>query len=141
MNPPLLISFTELIYSQFTNPAVMDSLVTWLETINRNVAKMLDSPGFMLNSLLFPLINRAIYLLQDTGASAETIDGAMKSACGHKMGPLETADLIGLDTVNLILLSLARQSPEFNAPPAPLLSRMLENGEFGKKSKKGFYDY
>ena len=100
-----------------------------------------DSPGFVSNRVLMLTVNEAIFLLQDQVAAAEDVDRIFRSCFGHKMGPLETADLIGLDT---ILYSLEVLYESFNDPkfrPSPLLRKLVAAGLHGRKSGRGFYSY
>jgi 3-hydroxybutyryl-CoA dehydrogenase len=141
MNPPSSIDYIELISSNITSSLTISKVEEWLKGIGRRFVLLPDSPGFLLNALLFPLINRAIYMLQDSHLTADQIDSSLKEVCGHKMGPLKTADLIGLDVVSSILTQLYIDAPERNLCPAPLLAEKLNRGELGKKSKVGFYKY
>jgi 3-hydroxybutyryl-CoA dehydrogenase len=100
-----------------------------------------DMPGFVTNRVLMLTINEAIFLVQDQVATHQDVDRIFKNCFGHKMGPLETCDLIGLDTVlfSLEVLHDSYQDPKYRA--CPLLRKMVDAGLHGRKSGRGFYDY
>lgn len=100
-----------------------------------------DSPGFVSNRVLMPMINEAIFALQEGVAQAEAIDEIMKLGMNHPMGPLALADLIGLDVCLFILEVLHRDLGEDRYRPCPLLRKMVLGGRLGKKTKHGFYRY
>ncbi|HMB22846.1 MAG TPA: 3-hydroxyacyl-CoA dehydrogenase family protein, partial [Anaerolineales bacterium] len=100
-----------------------------------------DSPGFVSNRILCPMINEAIFALQENVGTAEAIDTVMKLGMNHPMGPLTLADLIGLDVVLFIMEILQRDLGEDKYRPAPLLRKMVDAGYLGRKSGRGFYSY
>jgi 3-hydroxybutyryl-CoA dehydrogenase len=100
-----------------------------------------DSPGFVSNRVLMLTINEAIFVVQDQVAPAEEVDRIFKTCFEHKMGPLETADLIGLDTILLSLEVLYESFNDSKYRPCPLLKKMVDAGLFGRKSGQGFYSY
>ena len=100
-----------------------------------------DSPGFVSNRILMPMINEAILTLQEGVAEPEAIDGIMKLGMNHPIGPLALADLIGLDTVLHIMNVLRRGMDDDKYAPAELLEKMVEEGSLGRKSGSGFYSY
>jgi 3-hydroxybutyryl-CoA dehydrogenase len=100
-----------------------------------------DSPGFVTNRVLMLTINEAIFLLQDRVAMAEDIDAIFRDCFGHKMGPLETADLIGLDTILYSIETLYDSFNDGKYRPCPLLKKMVDAGLYGRKNGRGFYNY
>lgn len=125
--------------------ATSDATVAATEELARALGKapfvVRDAPGFAVNRVLMPMINEAVFTLEEGIAPAETIDSLMKLGCNHPMGPLELADLVGLDVCLAILDVLYAQfrDPKFRA--APLLRRMVDAGRLGKKAGEGFYRY
>jgi 3-hydroxybutyryl-CoA dehydrogenase len=100
-----------------------------------------DSPGFVSNRVLMLTVNEAIFLLHERVAAAEDIDAIFKNCFGHKMGPLETADLIGLDTILFSIEVLYEEFKDSKFRPCPLLKQMVDAGLHGRKSGRGFYNY
>ena len=100
-----------------------------------------DSPGFVSNRVLMLMINEAIYLVQEQVTTAENVDRIFKTCFGHKMGPLETADLIGLDTILYSVEVLYESFNDSKYRPCPLLKKMVHAGLYGRKSGQGFYKY
>jgi 3-hydroxybutyryl-CoA dehydrogenase len=111
------------------------------ETLGKQAILARDSSGFVVNRLLIPYILDAIRLLESRFATEEDIDRGMVLGCGHPMGPLALADLIGLDTLHAIARSLYEEFKETLYAPPPLLSRMLQAGRLGRKAGRGFYEY
>ena len=141
MNPASVIPVIELTYGIDFNPDLKLELNEFLVRIRRDIIQTPDMPGFVLNALLFPLLNRAAYLLQQSGVSADEIDDLLIKVCGHKLGPLATMDLIGIDITVDILKTLHERDANFNLAPCELLLQMLSEGKLGKKSRQGFFSY
>lgn len=141
MNPPTLISVVELIKGDKTSIETVVKTKLWLESLKRQVLEVPDSPGFVLNAILFSMLNRAAYLMVSGELDSESIDLMMTGVCGHKLGPLATLDLIGLDVSLRILSNLYLTDPKMNLPPAPVIQQLVGKGFLGKKTKQGFYKY
>jgi 3-hydroxybutyryl-CoA dehydrogenase len=109
--------------------------------MGKEVVLVNDSPGFVSNRVLMLTINEAIFLVQDQVAPAEDVDKIFKGCFGHKMGPLETGDLIGLDTILYSLEALCDSFNDDKYRPSPLLKKMVDAGLHGRKSGQGFYTY
>jgi 3-hydroxybutyryl-CoA dehydrogenase len=109
--------------------------------MNKECIVVQDSPGFVSNRVLMLTINEAIFLLHEQVASAAEVDRIFKSCFGHKMGPLETADLIGLDTILFSIDVLYESFNDNKYRPCPLLKKMVDAGLHGRKSGRGFYSY
>jgi 3-hydroxybutyryl-CoA dehydrogenase len=141
MNPVPVMKLIEVIEGLQTDKEVTDLVVALSEKIGKVPVVIKDSPGFVSNRVLMPMINEAIFALYEGVGSPEAIDTIMKLGANHPMGPLALADLIGLDTC-LFILQVMYDS--FNDPkyrPCPLLVKMVDAGYLGRKSGKGFYDY
>ena len=141
MNPVPVMKLIEVIEGLQTEKEVTDLVVALSEKIGKVPVVIKDSPGFVSNRVLMPMINEAIFALYEGVGSPEAIDTIMKLGANHPMGPLALADLIGLDTC-LFILQVMYDS--FNDPkyrPCPLLVKMVDAGYLGRKSGKGFYDY
>jgi 3-hydroxybutyryl-CoA dehydrogenase len=131
----------EVIRGYHTSEETLATALGVLGRMGKEAIVVNDSPGFVSNRVLMLTVNEAVFLVQEGVATAEQVDHLFKSCFGHKMGPLETADLIGLDT---ILYSVEVLYEEFNDSkyrPCPLLKKMVDAGLHGRKSGKGFYDY
>ena len=141
MNPVPLKPLVEVIRGFHTSPETIQATLDLLASMGKEGVLVNDSPGFVSNRVLMLAVNEAIFLLQDQVATAEDVDRIFRLCFGHKMGPLETADLIGLDT---ILYSLEVLYENFNDPkfrPSPLLRKLVDAGLYGQKSGRGFYSY
>ena len=140
-NPVPLMALVELIRGLQTSEATIATAKTFAERLGKSPIVVKNSPGFVVNRILCPMINEAIFALQEGLASAEDIDNGMKQGCNHPIGPLALADLIGLD-VMLAVMNVFYG--DFNDPkyrPAPLLKEMVAAGYLGRKTKRGFYRY
>ena len=141
MNPVPQKNVVEVIRGFHTSDATLETTRALLQRMGKTGIVVNDSPGFVSNRVLMLTVNEAIFLLHEHVAVAEDVDQIFKSCFGHPMGPLETADLIGLDT---ILYSLEVLYESFNDPkfrPCPLLKQMVDAGLLGRKSGKGFFTY
>ena len=141
MNPVPMKPMVEVIRAFHTTEATIDRAKAFLADINKEGVVVNDMPGFVSNRVLMLTVNEAIFLLQDQVATAADIDKIFKGCFGHKMGPLETGDLIGLDTIlySLDVLYDAYNDSKFR--PAPLLKKMVDAGLYGRKTGEGFFKY
>lgn len=141
MNPVPLKEVVETIKGYHTSEETIEFMKCFLKSINKTAVVVNDFPGFVANRLSHLFMNEAAFLVQDGVASPAQIDMIFKKGYGHKMGPLETADLIGLDTVvdSLEILYKSYQDSKFRC--CPLLRKMVNAGLLGRKTGKGFYDY
>ena len=141
MNPVPMKSMVEVIRGYHTSDSTIEIAKSFLAQMGKECIIVNDSPGFVSNRVLMLTINEAIFLLQERVASASDVDKIFKTCFGHKMGPLETADLIGLDTILLSIEVLYESFKDSKYRPCPLLKQMVEAGLYGQKSKHGFYVY
>jgi 3-hydroxybutyryl-CoA dehydrogenase len=141
MNPVPRMKLVEIITGKDTSEEVHGTIVELSEKMGKIPHSVKDSPGFIANRLLMPMINEGIFALHEGIATPEAIDGIMKLGMNHPMGPLELGDLIGLDTCLAIMKVLHEGFGDEKYRPCPLLEQKVEAGELGKKSGKGFYDY
>lgn len=140
-NPVPLLPLVEIIRGTHTSDAVFEAVRALAGQLGKTAIAVRNAPGFVVNRLLLPMINEAVFVLQEGVASAEEIDAGMTLGARHPIGPLALADLIGLDTCLAIMEMLCR---DFNDPkyrPAPLLKEMVDAGLLGRKSGRGFYAY
>jgi 3-hydroxybutyryl-CoA dehydrogenase len=140
-NPVPLMALVELIRGLATSDATLETATELSKRLGKAPITVRNSPGFVVNRLLCPMINEAIFAYQEGLASAEEIDNGMKLGCNHPIGPLALADMIGLD-VMLAVMNVFYEG--FNDPkyrPAPLLKEMVDAGHLGRKSGRGFYSY
>lgn len=140
-NPVPLMDLVEVIRGLETDDATRDFIFSLTKEIDKEPVEVKDSPGFAVNRMLIPMINEAIFTLQEGVASKEDIDKVMKMGANHPMGPLELADMIGLDVVLEIMEVLHEEIGDPKYRPCPLLRKMVRAGRLGKKTKRGFYDY
>lgn len=140
-NPVPVMGLVEIIRGLHTSDAASDAAVGFVERLGKTPIGVKNSAGFVVNRILCPMINEAIFALQEGLASAEEIDAGMKLGCNHPIGPLALCDLIGLDTLLAVMQVL---NSTFNDPkyrPAPLLQEMVDAGMLGRKTGRGFYRY
>ena len=141
MNPVPLKPMVEAIRGHHTSEATIETARQFLRQMGKDFILVNDMPGFVSNRVLMLTINEAVYVLQDGVATAEQVDQIFKTCFGHKMGPLETADLIGLDTILYSIEALYESYNDSKYRPCPLLKKMVDAGLHGRKNGKGFYDY
>jgi 3-hydroxybutyryl-CoA dehydrogenase len=141
MNPVPMKPMVEMIRGYHTTDETIETAKTLLAQMGKESILVNDSPGFVSNRVLMLTINEAIFLLQDQVASAQEVDRIFKTCFGHKMGPLETADLIGLDTILFSVEVLYESFNDSKYRPCPLLKKMVDAGLYGRKSRQGFYTY
>jgi methoxymalonate biosynthesis protein len=141
MNPSYLIKMVEVIRGSATSDATMEAVTGLLSALGREALVIKDAPGFVINRLLHPLINAAAMLADEGVASAEVIDGLLEGCLGHSTGPLRTADLIGLDNLVDSLNVLHERRGDESCRPCEGLLRKVREGDLGRKTGRGFYDY
>ena len=141
MNPVPLMQLVELIKGIATNQDTYKSCLQVVEKLGKTAASAEDFPAFIVNRVLMPMINEAVYALYEGVGSVKAIDTSMKLGANHPMGPLELADFIGLDTCLAIMNVLHEGLADTKYRPCPLLTKFVEAGWLGRKTKRGFYDY
>jgi len=141
MNPVPVMKLVEIIRGAATSDRTFEEVRTLTERLGKIALECQDSPGFISNRVLMPMINEAIFALHEGVASRESIDGIMKLGMNHPMGPLALADFIGLDVCLAIMNVLHDGFDDSKYRPCPLLKRYVDAGWLGKKSGRGFYEY
>jgi 3-hydroxybutyryl-CoA dehydrogenase len=141
MNPVPVMELVELIRGIATDDATFDTARDFVTRLGKQIAVSEDFPAFIVNRILLPMINEAIYTLYEGVGNVEAIDAAMKLGAHHPMGPLELADFIGLDTCLSIMQVLHEGLADSKYRPCPLLVKYVEAGWLGRKTQRGFYDY
>jgi 3-hydroxybutyryl-CoA dehydrogenase len=141
MNPAPVMELVEMIRGIATEDVTFGRAKEFVESLHKTVAVSEDFPAFMVNRILLPMINEAVYTLYEGVGSVDAIDTAMRLGAHHPMGPLQLADFIGLDTCLSIMQVLYEGLADSKYRPCPLLVKYVEAGWLGRKTKRGFYDY
>ena len=140
-NPVPRMALIEIIRGAATSDETYEAAKALSERLGKTAVTVNEYPGFVVNRILIPMINEAVFMLQEGVASAEDIDTAMKLGANHPMGPLALADLIGLDVCLAIMELLRDEMGEGKYRPAPLLRKLVRAGRLGRKSGEGFFRY
>lgn len=141
MNPVPVMQLVELIRGIATDEPTFNACKTVVDRLEKTSASAEDFPGFIVNRILMPMINEAVYTLYEGVGSVQSIDSSMRLGANHPMGPLELADFIGLDTCLAIMNVLHDGLADTKYRPCPLLTKYVEAGWLGRKTQRGFYDY
>ncbi len=141
MNPVPVMQLVELIRGIATDAPTYDALHDVVKKLGKTAASAEDFPAFIVNRILMPMINEAVYTLYEGVGSVKSIDESLKLGANHPMGPLELADFIGLDTCLAIMNVLHEGLADTKYRPCPLLTKYVEAGWLGRKTQRGFYDY
>jgi 3-hydroxybutyryl-CoA dehydrogenase len=140
-NPVPMMALVEIIRALQTSDDTFTSVDELTRELGKIPVSVKDSPGFVVNRMLVPMINEAVFILYEGIASADEIDAAMKLGAGHPMGPLALADMIGIDVCLYVMTILLEEFGDSKFRPCPLLKQMVDAGYLGRKSSKGFFDY
>jgi 3-hydroxybutyryl-CoA dehydrogenase len=140
-NPPTIMKLVEVIRSPRTDEGILVRSKEFIQSIDKVPIEVNEAPGFVVNRILVPMINEAVFLVDEGVASIEEIDQSMKLGANHPIGPLALADLIGLDICLHVMEVLYEEFCDSKYRPAPLLRKMVRSGYLGRKTNKGFYTY
>ena len=140
-NPVPLMALVEVVVGEETSDDTVAAARAFAESVGKTPITVTDSPGFVVNRILFPMINEAANALHEKVATAEDIDTGMRLGANWPMGPLALADLVGLDTTSAILETLERELGDAKYKPSPALTQLRDAGKLGRKTGSGFYDY
>ncbi len=140
-NPAPVMKLLEVVKGCSTSQETIDTVMAIGRRVNKGTILSLDKAGFIVNRVLDPMLNEAIFLLEEGVGTAEDIDNGLKFGCNHPMGPLALADLIGLDVLLAVMEVLYREYADSKYRPAPLLKKMVRAGKLGKKTGEGFFKY
>ncbi len=140
-NPPPIMPLIEVVRASETSEETFVAVIALAERLGKTPIPVANSPGFVANRILFPMINEAIYALAEGVASAADIDRVLVLGASHPLGPLALADFVGLDVTLDILDSFARRFDDAKYRPCPLLHEMVDRGELGRKTGQGFFSY
>ncbi len=141
MNPAPKMKLVEVVRGQMTSEETFQTVAAWVKKLEKEMAVSQDYPGFIVNRVMVPMLNEAIFALYEGVATAEDIDKSIQLGLRHPMGPLALADFIGLDTLLAICNVLYEGFKDPKYRPCPLLVRMVSAGQLGRKSGQGFYSY
>ena len=141
MNPVPVMKLVEIIKGSQTNNLIVEKTLEYVSSLNKIAVECNDSPGFVSNRILMPMINEAAFTFMEGVASAESIDQIMKLGMGHPMGPLKLADLIGIDVCVSIMNVLFDGFKQEKYRVCPILVKMMKENKLGIKTKEGFYKY
>ena len=141
MNPVHVMKLVELIRGVATDDTTFEAVTGLVSKLEKTAIISEDFPAFILNRILIPMLNEAIYVVHEGVGTIKDVDTAMKLGAHHPMGPLELADFIGLDTCLSIMQVIHKELGDSKFRPCPLLSKFVEAGRLGRKTKIGFYDY
>ena len=140
-NPVPLMKLVEIIRAMQTSDATFEAAKALADRLGKTAVAVADSPGFVVNRMLVPMINEAVYAFSEGLASAEEIDTAMKLGLSHPIGPLALADLIGIDVCLYVMDVMYKEFSDSKYRPCPLLRKMVDAGRLGRKSGRGFFEY